>query len=459
MGIWIYGGTILAELWDNWGTPMTGIGKDMDKDKDYKDPDPTKDPDPFPDPMGDATDQSADMADAFGYALKTIEAEKKGWGPVFPPLKKSGSVLSNLGGLQPTIWVPGAKQQQTYSQLIEESKQSKQQQMVEQAKLAAIQWATVFTEKLAAAPVMTAYTMLAEHFGNPEQFAKAWEIYCLQYLQGTVSPKELKQLLALPHSKVGQVVTGTPKIVAFGTPTSPGSLPWPTLHAPKYQEATIAKLQAKIAGAQQAMEKELMASAASAPLMADAVGYEALTPGEPPFSLPQMKAVYDKCTTSGLSKVVHASNKDTWGTPWDFFLWLDQQFDFTLDVCATAENAKCTDFLTPEMDGLEIDWWGRVFMNPPYSHIDRWMEEMCGATKTGEIELGVALVAARPDTQWWWNALVCASEVWFLKGRLTFEGAPNAAPFPSAVMIFRPDQQFDQERKILWVDWKHALTV
>lgn len=42
---------------------------------------------------------------------------------------------------------------------------------------------------------------------------------------------------------------------------------------------------------------------------------------------------------------VHFSSKtDLWATPQDFFDKLDREFGFTLDVCATDENAKCADY-------------------------------------------------------------------------------------------------------------------
>jgi len=151
--------------------------------------------------------------------------------------------------------------------------------------------------------------------------------------------------------------------------------------------------------------------------------------------------------------VHYTSNKNDWGTPWDFFWWLDAMFHFTLDVCATIDNTKCADFLTPEINAKEVDWWGRVWMNPPYSEVGEWLDEMGSAIQTGEIDLGVALVAARPDTQWWWNAIKLAKEVWFLKGRLQFEGAMHTAPFPSAVLVFQPTQIAFPPR-VRFVNWK-----
>ena len=45
-------------------------------------------------------------------------------------------------------------------------------------------------------------------------------------------------------------------------------------------------------------------------------------------------------------------------TPQDFFNKLKDIFNFTLDVCALPENAKCENYYTPTDNGLEQKWWG-----------------------------------------------------------------------------------------------------
>jgi site-specific DNA-methyltransferase (adenine-specific) len=61
------------------------------------------------------------------------------------------------------------------------------------------------------------------------------------------------------------------------------------------------------------------------------------------------------------------SNTDLRATPQYFYDRLNEEFDFTLDPCATHENHKCDKYYTKEQDGLvqsrdnEI-----VFCNPPY---------------------------------------------------------------------------------------------
>ena len=45
-------------------------------------------------------------------------------------------------------------------------------------------------------------------------------------------------------------------------------------------------------------------------------------------------------------------------TPQYLFDRLSSVFNFTLDVCALPENAKCESFYTPDDDGLSNPWWG-----------------------------------------------------------------------------------------------------
>lgn len=49
----------------------------------------------------------------------------------------------------------------------------------------------------------------------------------------------------------------------------------------------------------------------------------------------------------------------------------------------------------------------------------------------------VCLVPARTDTRWW-HEFAMRGEIRFLQGRLCFKGGRTVAPFPSALIIFRP---------------------
>ena len=137
------------------------------------------------------------------------------------------------------------------------------------------------------------------------------------------------------------------------------------------------------------------------------------------------------------SDLMFSSKTDMWATPQEFFDSLDKVFRFETDVCAVKDNAKCQRFYTPDDNGLLQDWRGVCWMNPPYGReISQWVEKAYRSAKDNGATV-VCLLPARVDTRWWHD--FCAKgEVHFLRGRLKFGGNDNSAPFPIAVVVFRP---------------------
>jgi len=75
-------------------------------------------------------------------------------------------------------------------------------------------------------------------------------------------------------------------------------------------------------------------------------------------------------------------------------------------------------------------------MNPPYGRgIVAWMQKAYESSQQGATV--VCLVPARTDTRWW-HHYAKQGEIRFLQGRLKFSGSQNSAPFPSAIIVFRP---------------------
>lgn len=138
------------------------------------------------------------------------------------------------------------------------------------------------------------------------------------------------------------------------------------------------------------------------------------------------------------TKVHFSSASDDWPTPEDFFRACDREFGpLRLDVCASAENAKCPRYFTREDDGLSKPWNGRVWMNPPYGReIGKWVKKAFESAKSGA-KVVVCLLPARTDTAWW-HDYVSQGSVRFIRGRLKFGGHKNSAPFPSALVVFTP---------------------
>lgn len=139
---------------------------------------------------------------------------------------------------------------------------------------------------------------------------------------------------------------------------------------------------------------------------------------------------------TNIDALLKPAKSHEWGTPQEFFDKLNDEFGFTLDPCATAENAKCAKFYTKEQDGLAQSWAGEiVFMNPPYGReIAEWCEKAhderfnaCGI---------VGLLPARTDTAWFHDFIYDIAEIRFIRGRLKFSDIQKPAPFPSMVVIW-----------------------
>ena len=139
------------------------------------------------------------------------------------------------------------------------------------------------------------------------------------------------------------------------------------------------------------------------------------------------------------TELLFSSKTDLWETPQDLFDKLNNEFQFTLDVCATPENAKCDKFYTEEQDGLKHPWKGTVWCNPPYGRgIGQWVRRALFASVSGSTV--VMLLPAETDTKWFHDYIYKRNnaEIRFIRGRLKFGGSKNSAPFPSMVVVFMP---------------------
>lgn len=135
-----------------------------------------------------------------------------------------------------------------------------------------------------------------------------------------------------------------------------------------------------------------------------------------------------------------SSLTDQWATPQSFFDELDKEFGFTLDACASKWNHKVDNYFDEQTNALIQDWTGIVWMNPPYGRtIKHWMKKAYESSRGGATV--VCLIPARTDTAWW-HDYAAKGEVRFIRGRIKFVdesgNGTNPAPFPSAVVIFRP---------------------
>lgn len=165
-----------------------------------------------------------------------------------------------------------------------------------------------------------------------------------------------------------------------------------------------------------------------------------------------------------MNRSMLSSESTSWGTPRAFYDWLDRQFRFTLDVCATKDNAKHPRFFSPKDNGLSQSWEGETaFCNPPYGDAIAGWAEKCRDEALHNRAIVAMLVPSRVDTRWWaafvmsedkaagrllrsgydphsrvlwlrWDGLLTG--VYHHDARLRFEGmSTDSAPFPSSVVI------------------------
>lgn len=147
-----------------------------------------------------------------------------------------------------------------------------------------------------------------------------------------------------------------------------------------------------------------------------------------------------------MNKSIHfQSNSCEWGTPPEFFKRMQDKYGiFDIDVCATAESTKCSKYFDISANGLEQDWSGLCWMNPPYGRgIGAWIKKAFEESKKGAKV--VCLIPARTDTAWWHDYVIKHGKIEFLRGRIKFVPfgenknvgkKQNSAAFPSAVVTF-----------------------
>lgn len=152
------------------------------------------------------------------------------------------------------------------------------------------------------------------------------------------------------------------------------------------------------------------------------------------------------------TELMFSAKSDEWGTPQDLFAQLHAEFDFDVDLAATGLNTKCASFYSAaSSDALsdDRDWsvvHERGWLNPPYSRglCRKFIEKAANQRRQGF--LTVMLLPARTDTKAFHAHIYDATtwqpregvEIRLLPGRLKFSNAQNAAPFPSMVVVFRP---------------------
>ncbi len=112
----------------------------------------------------------------------------------------------------------------------------------------------------------------------------------------------------------------------------------------------------------------------------------------------------------------HNESKE-WYTPPEIFRALDMRFD--LDPASPGATVvpwvPAERHLTVVENGLQTEWRGSVWLNPPYG-----MDTEIWSSRFARHRNGIMLVFARTDTVWFHKYAVTADAMLFIRGRVKF---------------------------------------
>jgi site-specific DNA-methyltransferase (adenine-specific) len=112
------------------------------------------------------------------------------------------------------------------------------------------------------------------------------------------------------------------------------------------------------------------------------------------------------------------NHSDNWATPKEFYNKLNEEFNFDFDPCPLN-----TEEITPDKDGLLIEWGQRNYINPPYSQKlkEAFVEKAIEESKKGK--LCVMLLPVSTSTKLFHDKILPnAKDIRFVKGRIKFLG-------------------------------------
>ena len=113
-----------------------------------------------------------------------------------------------------------------------------------------------------------------------------------------------------------------------------------------------------------------------------------------------------------------------------------------IDPCSNVEAnevIQAKTYYTIETNGLEQDWKGNVFMNPPFSskEINAFIDKLYTEYELGHIQQAIILTNNNTDTRWFFKLFEMSTLMCFTKGRIKFYNKDKiSAPTQGQVFFY-----------------------
>ncbi len=133
-----------------------------------------------------------------------------------------------------------------------------------------------------------------------------------------------------------------------------------------------------------------------------------------------------------------------WYTPKEYITsaeWVLRGID--LDPASTSEAneiVKAHVYYTADANGLDQEWHGRVWMNPPYASglIDKFSQKLIEQLQKGNVTEAIVLVNNATDTKWLQLMLEWCNAICFPQGRIHFwsRTKETASPLQGQAILY-----------------------
>lgn len=136
------------------------------------------------------------------------------------------------------------------------------------------------------------------------------------------------------------------------------------------------------------------------------------------------------------------TGENEWYTPEKYIRYAHEVLGaIDLDPASTSianEVIKAAKYFSIQDNGLEQEWSGTVWLNPPYAqpHIALFVSKMVADVRSGRIVHGIMLTHNYTDTSWFHEAASVANAICFTKGRIGFLTPENEIAAPTQGQAF-----------------------